>query len=75
MTRRNQSSRIGFSALIPSCYDGDTCHLEDFSYGEQKLPDLFSKMNVRILGVDAPEIRSAKCEHSNGALPNVLNGS
>jgi hypothetical protein len=48
--------------LIPRCYDGDTSNLEDFSYGKQKLPDLFSKMNVRLLVVGAPEIRSATCE-------------
>jgi endonuclease YncB( thermonuclease family) len=62
MTRPNQSSHTGFSALTPSCYDGDTSNLEDFSYGKQKLPDLFSKMNVRLLVVDAPEMRSVTCE-------------
>mmetsp|Transcript_25155 Transcript_25155/g.41246 ORF Transcript_25155/g.41246 Transcript_25155/m.41246 type:complete len:183 (-) Transcript_25155:646-1194(-) len=59
----NQLTRqSGFSAVIPSCYDGDTCHSTDLRFNDQPLPDLFGKLNIRILGIDAPEIRSAKCD-------------
>ena len=55
--------REGFTARIPSCYDGDTCRLRELHYDEQKLPEFFQKMNVRVLGIDAPEIGArAKCD-------------
>lgn len=52
----------GFTAIIPSCYDGDTCHTQDLQFDGKPLPDLFSSLNVRVLGIDTPETRSAKCE-------------
>ena len=65
-----------YTAIIPSCYDGDTCHMEDLQYHSYdptstitaytttKLPGMFATMNVRILGIDAPELskRSSKCD-------------
>ena len=51
----------GFSAKIPSCYDGDTCHLQDLAYNGQLLPPLFQQMNVRIKGIDAPERSRSRC--------------
>lgn len=52
----------GFSATIPGCYDGDTCHSENLKFDGKTLPDLFASLNIRVLGIDSPEIRSAKCD-------------
>lgn len=52
----------GFTAEIPSCYDGDTCHSHNLQFDGKSLPDLFGNLNIRILGIDAPELRSAKCD-------------
>ena len=57
----SRSFGTGFTATIPRCYDGDTCHAKIFFDGDP-LPDLFHTLNIRILGIDAPEIRSAKCD-------------
>lgn len=56
-----QAFSSGFSAKIPSCYDGDTCHLQDLAYNNQLLPPLFQQMNVRIKGIDAPERSRGGC--------------
>lgn len=53
----------GFTAHIPSCYGDDTCRLQDLRYDQQRIPDVFQKLNVRILGLDAPEIGArVKCD-------------
>jgi len=38
------------------CYDGDTCYIN-----ANFLPEPLSKMSIRILGIDTPEIRG-KCD-------------
>jgi endonuclease YncB( thermonuclease family) len=55
-------SEIGFTAKIPSCYDGDTCYSETLRFDGQPLPDIFRNIRIRVLGIDAPELRTAKCE-------------
>ena len=50
------ATRRGFTARIPSCYDGDTCRLRDIEHDGRRLPDLFQKLSVRIRGIDAPEV-------------------
>jgi micrococcal nuclease len=57
-----EPKHTGLWAKIPSCYDGDTCHSQGLRYGNQLLPDLFSTLNIRILGIDSPELRTAECE-------------
>ena len=56
----------GYSAIISSCYDGDTCRTDQLLYNGHPLPDLFSKINIRLRGIDAPEQRHrAKCSLEN----------
>jgi len=50
-----------FTTVIPSCYDGDTCYTTKLSYNGRPLPDMFSSMKIRLLGIDAPELSRAKC--------------
>lgn len=42
------------------CYDGDTCYIT-----MPALPQSLSKMSVRILGIDTPEIKG-KCSKEKG---------
>lgn len=42
------------------CYDGDTCYIT-----MPALPQSLSKMSVRILGIDTPEIKG-KCKEEKG---------
>ena len=51
-----------FTAVIPACYDGDTCYTSNLSFNGQPLPDIFSSMKVRLLGIDTPELSRARCE-------------
>ena len=52
----------GFTAVIPSCYDGDTCYTSQLSFNGHPLPDMFSSMKIRLLGIDTPELSRARCE-------------
>lgn len=45
-----------FIALFVSCYDGDTCR-----FNVQIWPDIYVRTQVRLRGIDAPEI-NGKCE-------------
>lgn len=40
----------GFTAVIPSCYDGDTCHSRHLQFDTNILPELFRNLNIRIMG-------------------------
>lgn len=51
-----------FTAVIPACYDGDTCYTSNLSFNGQPLPDIFSSMKIRLLGIDTPELSRARCE-------------
>ena len=51
-----------FTAIIPACYDGDTCYTSNLSYNGQSLPDMFSSMKIRLLGIDTPELNRAGCK-------------
>lgn len=59
--RQELETEKGFTAIIPSCYDGDTCHAYEWRYDGIPLPYIFQDLNIRILGIDAPELRTAKC--------------
>ena len=45
-----------FHAVVERCHDGDTCRVS-----LPGLPDVFTKMGVRIRGIDAAELRGAQC--------------
>ena len=45
-----------FHAVVERCNDGDTCRV-----ALPGLPDVFSKMGVRLRGIDAAELRGAQC--------------
>ena len=51
-----------FTAFIPACYDGDTCYTSNLSFNGQPLPDIFSSMKIKLLGIDTPELSRARCE-------------
>jgi hypothetical protein len=53
---------VGFTAEISSYYDGDACLSHLLQFDTDMLPELFRSLNIRILGIDAPELRSAKCD-------------
>lgn len=55
-------SGSAFTAVVPSCYDGDTCYTSHLSFNGQPLPDMFSSMKIRLLGIDTPELSRAGCE-------------
>ena len=57
---RSGSSR-GFTAVITSCYDGDTCYATDLSHNGRILPAPFSDIRIRIRHIDAPEMRGSQC--------------
>ena len=46
-----------FHAIVERCHDGDTCRVS-----LPGLPDVFATMGVRIRGIDAAELRGAKCD-------------
>lgn len=54
-------SNSGFTAIISECYDGDTCYAQDLQWDGALLPPLFRSPKIRLMGIDAPEWRTAKC--------------
>jgi len=46
-----------FHAVVERCHDGDTCRVS-----LPGLPDVFATMGVRLRGIDAAELRGAKCD-------------
>lgn len=57
----HDTNERGFTAVIPRCYDGDTCNGVHWHYDGLPLPHIFQQLNIRVLGIDAPELRTAKC--------------
>lgn len=55
-------TKTGFTAMIPKCYDGDTCYTENLSFNGVPLPPLFQSMKIRLLGIDTPELSRASCK-------------
>jgi len=55
-------TETGFTAMIPKCYDGDTCYTENLSFDGVPLPPLFQSMKIRLLGIDTPELSRAGCK-------------
>ena len=45
-----------FHAIVERCHDGDTCRV-----ALPGLPDVFATMGVRLRGIDAAELRGARC--------------
>ena len=58
---RTPGSNHGYTAHISSCYDGDTCYLDQLSFEGVLLPPLFQNMKLRLRGIDAPERRQSQC--------------